>query len=929
MGLAAAVLSGYALALLAPLVCRAGGRAAGWLLALLPAGLAVFFASLVGPVAAGETVAVAFPWVPSLGVALSFRADGLGLLFALLISGVGALVMVYAGGYLAGHPQLGRFYAFILAFMASMLGLVLADNLLLLFAFWELTGLTSFLLIGFDHERPAARAAATQALLVTGAGELAMLAGLVLLGQVGGSLELSQLLTRGAAVRGDWLYPAILLLVLAGAFTKSAQVPFHFWLPNAMEAPTPVSAYLHSATMVTAGVYLLGRLHPVLGGTPAWEASLTAAGAATMLVGAWLAVRHTDLKRILAYSTLSALGTLVLLLGLGTVTAVAAGVVFLLAHALYKGALFLVAGAIDHETGTRDVDRLGGLRRAMPITAAAAGLAALSMAGAPPLLGFIGKELAFEAELGTSVGAVLGGMAVVASILLVAAAGSVGVGPFTGPLRPSPKGDASPGRPHEAPVSLWLGPVILAAAGLLVGLLPALVDPLLDAAATAVLGRPVPVVLALWHGFNAVLALSVLTLAGGALAYARRGALRRAAAWADLGPRWGPARGYALGLAGLHALARGLTRRLQNGSLHHYLATIVVAMVGLEGVALAYRGPLLGAWRWPDATVYEVGLAALILLAALVAVFTTSRLGAVVALGVVGYGVTLIYLLFGAPDLAMTQVLIETLTVILFVLVVSFLPRFTVLSGARARIGDALVALAGGGLMTTLVLIASGIRFDPAIPDFYAEQSLPGGHGRNVVNVILVDFRGLDTLGEITVLSLAALGVYGLLKLRPPQDRPDKDRPARTSLGGRTERPVGSLILRTATGVLLPLLLLFSLFLLLRGHNEPGGGFAGGLVAAAAFTLLAIAAGVPVARRALRREPRLLIGAGLLVATASGEIGLLGEGPFLTGRWIDLVLPGGVPLALGTPLLFDLGVYLVVVGAVLTIVLNLAEQVEA
>ena len=888
----------------------------GWLVAILPAGLTLYFVSLIGPIAAGQTLVVAYPWVPSLGVNLSFQVDGLGLLFALLISGIGTLVMVYAGGYLAGHHQLGRFFTIILAFMGSMLGLVLADNLLLLFAFWELTSLTSYLLIGFDHERAAARAAALQALLVTGAGELAMLAGLILLGQVGGSLELSELLTRGETIRADGLYPAILLLILAGAFTKSAQVPFHFWLPNAMEAPTPVSAYLHSATMVKVGVYLLARLSPVLGGTPNWQLVVTTVGAATMLVGAWLAMRQTDLKRILAYATLSALGTLVMLLGIGTAVAATAAVAFLLGHALYKGALFLVAGAIDHQSGTREVDQLGGLGGAMPITAAAAGLAALSMAGLPPLFGFIGKELSYEAALGAPAGAALAGAAVAANILLVAAAGITGVGPFVGPKGCPPK------RPREAPLSLWLGPVVLAAGGLLVGLLPTVVEPLLGAAAVAVLGGPVVVSLALWHGFNLVLALSVLTLAGGAVAYLGRIALRRAIARVDLGPRWGPARGYELALGGLHRLARGQTRLLQNGSLHRYLVTIILTTVGLVGFGLLYGSVPRAALHWPEVALHEGVLAVLILAAALAAVLTTSRLGAVVALGVVGYGVALIYLEFGAPDLAMTQVLVETLTVILFVLVFYFLPRFADLSSSRARAGDALVALAAGGLMTTLVLIASGIRFDPAIPDFYAEQSLPAGHGRNIVNVILVDFRALDTLGEITVLSLAALGVYALLKLRLAEDRPtpplrrDEDRP---------EGPVGSLILRTAARFLLPLLLLFSIFLLLRGHNEPGGGFSGGLVAAVAFTLLAVGTDVPTVRRALQLPPRSLIGIGLLVATASGVVGLLGGGPLLTGHWVDLVLPGGVNIAIGTPLVFDVGVYLVVVGVVLAIVLSLAE----
>ncbi|MFB3140368.1 MAG: proton-conducting transporter membrane subunit, partial [Candidatus Acidiferrales bacterium] len=395
MLLAVAVLSGFVMALAAPWLHRIARSTSGWVLALFPLALTVYFAGQAGRVAAGEVLAVSIDWVPSLGIALSFYLDGLSLLFALLISGIGALVVVYAGGYLAGHAHLGRFYAFLLMFLASMLGLVLANNVITLFVFWELTSVSSYLLIGFEHEREAARQAALQALLVTGLGGLALLAGLLLLGQAGGSMELSELLTRGEAIQAHPFYAPILLLILAGAFTKSAQFPFHFWLPSAMEAPTPVSAYLHSATMVKAGIYLLARFNPVLGGTELWFYIVTAAGAATMLVGAYLAFQQSDLKRILAYSTMSALGMMVLLLGLGTELAVKAAIVSILVHALYKGALFLVAGAVEHETGTRDVDRLGGLRRAMPITAAAAALAALSMAGLPPLFGFIGKEMVY------------------------------------------------------------------------------------------------------------------------------------------------------------------------------------------------------------------------------------------------------------------------------------------------------------------------------------------------------------------------------------------------------------------------------------------------------------------------------------------------------------------------------------------------------
>lgn len=754
---------------------HAGAAWTGWLVALVPLGLTVYFASLLGAVADGRPLVAAVAWAPSLGVDLAFRVDGLGLLFALLISGIGTLVFVYAGAYLAGNPQLFRFYLFLLLFMVSMLGLVLADNLLLLFAFWELTSLTSFLLIGFDHRRPVARAAALQALLVTGAGELAMFAGLILLGQVGGTYQVSELLTRGDTIRADGLYSAILLLIFAGAFTKSAQVPFHFWLPNAMEAPTPVSAYLHSATMVKAGIYLLARLSPVLGGTPTWEIVVSTIGVLTMLIGAWLSLRHTDLKRILAYSTLSALGTLVMLLGLGTAAAITAAMVYLLGHALYKGALFLVAGAIDHEAGTRDIAVLGGLRRAMPITAVAGGLAALSMAGLPPLFGFVGKELTYEASLGAAAGAALVTVAVAVNILLAAAAGIAGIGPFIGPARALPK------LPNQGPVGLWIGAAVLAAMGLLLGLVPGLVNPLLGAAVSSVLGREAPVHLALWHGFNVVLLLSVVTLVGGLGAYGVSAALRRVAVRIDAGPVWGPARGYDLALAGVDILAHVQTRRLQNGSMHRYLTTILLTTVALVGVALVRRGRSVGTTQFPEVAVYEVAIALLILVAALVAVLSTSRMGAVAALGVVGYGVALIYLMFGAPDLAMTQILIETLTVILFVLVFSFLPGFTMFSSGPARARDAVVALALGALMTTLVFVASGIPFDPAIPDFYAEQSLPAGHGRNIVNVILVDFRALDTLGEITVFSIAAVGVYALLKLRMTTDPPTRARSSRPS----------------------------------------------------------------------------------------------------------------------------------------------------
>lgn len=733
----------------------------GWIMALLPVGVMIYLVSLIRPIAAGQIFTPSYAWVPSLGVTLGFYVDGLSLLFALLVAGIGALVMIYAGSYLAGHPYLGRFYILTLTFMASMLGLVLAGNLITLFVFWELTGLSSYLLIGFDHRRAAARAAALQALLVTGAGGLALLVGLLLLGQAGGSLELSVLLGQGQGVRGHALYLPILLLILLGAFTKSAQVPFHFWLPGAMQAPTPVSAYLHSATMVKAGVYLLARLSPVLGNTDAWGYAVTITGAVTMLVGAVLGLLQADLKRILAYSTVSALGTLTLLIGLDTTLSMKAAMVFLLVHSLYKGGLFLAAGAVDHETGTRDLTRLGGLRGVMPITAIATGLAALSMAGLPPMLGFIGKELLYEAKLQAPRAApLITSAGVLANMLMVALAGSVAIQPFFGPQTETSR------KAHEAPLSLWLGPALLAGLGLVIGLLPDMIaQPLISPAVSAVRAQPTEVKLALWHGLNPVLALSVFTVASGVGIYTLRGKLIHLARPLGFGARWGPGRWYNLALDALSALARLQTRLLQSGYLRFYLLTIIVTTAGLVGYTLVGAGWSLPT-TLPQIRLYEGIVAALILLATLAAVLSHSRLAAVAALGVVGYAVALVYILFGAPDLAMTQFAIETLTVILFVLVLYRLPRFARFSSTPARIRDVVMALAGGTLMTVLVLAVTALPLESRLTPYFAENSLPLAKGRNIVNVILVDFRALDTLGEITVLAVAAIGVYALLKLR-------------------------------------------------------------------------------------------------------------------------------------------------------------------
>ncbi|MCG8606114.1 putative monovalent cation/H+ antiporter subunit A [bacterium] len=734
----------------------------GWILSLLPLSLTVYFVSLAFPVSNGEAFRLVYDWVPSLGISLSFYIDGLSLLFAILISGIGALILIYGSGYLTGHHHLGRFYAFILLFMASMLGLVLADNLITLFVFWELTSISSYLLIGFNHEQGQSRAAALQALLVTGAGGLALLAGFLLLGHVGGSFELSQLLSNGESVRSNRLYLPILLLILAGAFTKSAQVPFHFWLPGAMAAPTPVSAYLHSATMVKAGIYLMARMNPVLGGTDSWHYTITVVGAVTMLTGALLALPQTDLKRILAFSTVSALGTLTLLLGLSTSLATKAAMVFLLVHSLYKGALFMIAGSVDYETGTRDIGLLGGLRRVMPITAIVTVVAGLSMAGLPPLLGFISKELLYEAKLQAPTAApLITGAGVLANILMVALAGIVCIETFFG------KSNVTPRSPQEAPFSMSLGPAILAGMGLFIGLFPdTLAKPLLAAAVSAVRAEETVIKLALWHGVNPVFALSAMTILSGIGIFVVRKRLLRIGKPLHQLARIGPENLYRWTINGLMAVATAQTRFLQNGYLRYYLITILSVTSLLVGYKLLRLQGFNIPIDFSNVHFYEAALGILILSAAVTAVIIRSRLGAVAALGVVGYGVALIFIFYGAPDLAITQILVETLMVILFVLVIYHLPRFSKMTSGKARWRDLCLSVAAGGVISALVLKAVDLQFHPTISSYFAENSVPLGHGRNVVNVILVDFRALDTLGEITVLAAAALGVYALLRLR-------------------------------------------------------------------------------------------------------------------------------------------------------------------
>lgn len=740
----------------APWLLRWGSARGGMLLAAVPLVLLAVLLGLHGADARDGAVLESLPWIPGLDVAADFRLDGLSLLMTTLVLGIGVMVVAYSSRYMPDEARTGRFFAYLMAFMAAMLGLVLADNLLLLFVFWELTSLTSFLLIGFDHEAEKSRRAALQGLIVTVAGGLVMLAGMVVLAEAAGSYRISDIIATPALHEAPGAGLALGLIVM-GCFTKSAQFPFHFWLPNAMAAPSPVSAYLHSATMVKAGVYLLARLHPALGEHAHWFWWLAPVGAVTMVLGAVMAFRSSGIKRVLAYTTVMALGTLTLLLGLG---AAAAAMTFLLVHALYKGALFLVAGIIDHEAGAKDIREASGLARALPVTAAFAAIAAVSAAGVPPLFGFIGKELLLEYGLKSS--AAFGVAGAVAGALVAAMVATLVLRVFFLGERRAPMQHI-----HEAPWPMLLGPVVLGIGSVLFGLLPGIPEALVLQSAAAAVAPGTEMHLALWHGFNLPLLLSALSLAAAVglfLAWPRWQA--GFAAWA-LPERRGPEAGYDGLMAGIDRFSDRLTGRIQSGYLRAYVRTIMAVVLLLTGLTLILRtdaGLAAAPFLMPGVIPALIGV--VVVMAARAALEARSALVAVMALGALGFGIALLYVWFSAPDLAITQVLIETLTTILLMLVIFRMPRFKRLSSRAARLRDGAVAVAFGVLVTCLLWMVTGNREFDSISAWLLEHSVPDGHGRNVVNVILVDFRAFDTLGEIFVLALAAVGVYALLRER-------------------------------------------------------------------------------------------------------------------------------------------------------------------
>ncbi|WP_415890325.1 monovalent cation/H+ antiporter subunit A [Neptuniibacter sp. SY11_33] len=866
----------------------------------------------------GEVFAYAVDWVPAAGLELSVRLDGLSFLFLLLILGIGLLIILYARYYLSQKDSIGKFFAYLMLFMTAMVGIVASGNLIQMWFFWELTSISSFLLISFWSDKTEARKGARMALTVTGAGGLALLAGVILIGQVVGSYDLQAVLDSGNLIRESAQYPFILVLVLLGAFTKSAQFPFHFWLPNAMAAPTPVSAYLHSATMVKAGIFLMARFYPVLSGTDMWFLIVSITGLCTLLVGAYMALFKHDLKGLLAYSTISHLGLITLLLGMDTRMAAVAAIFHIINHATFKASLFMAAGIIDHEAGSRDMRQLNGLWKYMPYTATLAIIAAASMAGVPLLNGFLSKEMFFTEALDQ---ATLGSLSWVIPVLAtVGAAFSVAYSLrfihdvfFNGEPVNLPK------TPHEPPRYMKVPVEILVAICIVVGLVPGIVViDLLSAASIATLQGPMPEFsLAIWHGFNVPLLMSVLAMLGGFIIYYNRKKLFQ---FQGQFPEPDSKLVFEGWVQRLVNSTRVVIEWIENGSLQRYLSIFLFMIFAVSVMPLVNLQETAGL-RSQIPLDYASGMSALLLILAAIAtmVWHRKRLTSLLMLSVVGLIVSVAFTRFSAPDLALTQLAVEVVTVILLMLALFFLPKTTPKeSSPRRLVRDLSISALIGGIIGT-VNYAMMTRPLESISDFFVANSKTGGGGTNVVNVILVDFRGFDTFGEITVLGIAALGIYKLI-VRMRLYMPSGD-----EHGRQWNTDSHPMVLSTISQMLLPLALLVSVYIFLRGHNEPGGGFIAGLITAVAIIQQYIANGVEWMKENIRLKYQALIGSGLLIAFMTGVGSFIFDRPFLTS-WFDYFKwPWVGKFELASAMLFDLGVYLTVVGATMMILANLGK----
>jgi multicomponent K+:H+ antiporter subunit A len=935
-------------AVLAALLSSNARNAEAWLAGTVAASALLVTIFAFPQIADGGSISHSTDWVPALGLSIKLRMDGFSWLFSIMITGIGLLVVIYARYYMSPKDPVARFYAFLLAFMGAMQGLVLSGNLILLAIFWELTSVFSFLLIGYWHHSQAARDGARMALTVTGTGGLCLLLGLILLGHMAGSYDLDVVLASGDAIRSHYLYLPALVLILMGALTKSAQFPFHFWLPNAMAAPTPVSAYLHSATMVKAGVFLLTRFWPVLSGTPEWFTLVGLAGLTTLLIGAYFAIFQQDLKGLLAYSTISHLGLITALLSFGSPLAAVAAIFHMVNHATFKASLFMAAGIIDHEAGTRDMRKLSGLVHAMPYTATLAMVASAAMAGVPLLNGFLSKEMFFAEALEEHQRSFLDTTAPYVATVASAFAVAYSVR-FIHTVFFGPKAVDLPKEPHEPPHWMRRPIEFLVVTCLVVGIAPALsIGPLLHAAVVSVLGDRTPEYsLSVWHGFNMPLLMSFIALSGGLVLYWM---LRNYLRTCEEGPP------YFRRLKGQQIFdkmlvtvswrwARALesvlaTRRLQPQMRLLVAAALLAGMWAMWGSRdvlprFTVHGfdPVLGV-LWGIGAFCAVA-------AAYQAKF--HRLAALILMGGAGLVTCMSFVWLSAPDLAVTQLLVEIVTTVLILLGMRWLPkrseeiRTSYSHPARLRRHrDFFLAIAAGLGMAMLAYFTMLTPLPPSVGDYYLQHSYSEGGGTNVVNVILVDFRAFDTMGEIVVLATVALTIFALLRrFRPAEDNaflPYQQREQDEIDNVRRDREVGEtlkdylLVPSVIMRWMFPVIVLFAAYLFIRGHDQPGGGFAAGVALAIGFLLQYLAGGARWVEERLRILPIRWIAFGLLTTALTGVGSMLFGYPFLTTyfQYTEIPFVGRMPTA--TALLFDLGVFSLVVGATVLMLVALAHQ---
>jgi multicomponent K+:H+ antiporter subunit A len=896
-----------------PILFRQASRNARAAIAAVVTSLALFLLLSQAPaVLSGKSVTFRAPWIPQFNLSFSFFIDGLSLFFAGLILGMGLLIIVYARYYLSATDPIGRFYSYLLLFQGAMLGIVLSDNVLLMLVFWELTSLSSFLLIGYWHHRPDSRQGARMALIVTGGGGLALIAGMLMLGDIAGTYELSEIIRRGEQVRSSPLFGPTLILILIGGFTKSAQFPFHFWLPHAMAAPTPVSAYLHSATMVKAGVFLLARLWPVFAGTDPWFLIVSLTGLVTMVIAAWIALFKDDLKQVLAYSTVSHLGLITMLLGIGSPMAAVTAMFHIVNHAAFKAALFMSAGIVDHEAGTRDMRRLGGLARLMPLTAALTLIAAAAMAGVPLLNGFVSKEMMLE-EASRTVYAdipwLFPVLCTVGALLSVAYSARLAWLVFFGRERHD-----APHSPHDPAFGMSLPVMVLILPVIAFGVMPGLAEPLVALTASAVVAGPLPPFhLALWHGLSPALTMSVVALVAGVLLlrfFPYLESVRRFA------PRPEAKRIFEYSVNAGAATARRCIDVLHTNDLQRYALIIVATVIGLGAFGFWNATHAPGARSLLDVNL-PASVAWMVLLAACaIAAFRHhERLLLLVVTGTAGLVVSLLFLQFSAPDLALTQIAVEVVSTILLLLALNLLPKATPRetgTGSRAVQGAVAVGAGAAAMSLAYAILTRGVD---TISDYHLAEAKPGGGGTNVVNVILVDFRAYDTFGEMIVLGVAGIIIFALLDAASNGRQPGRMASLRRLAMGRGQ--AHPLILVVATRVMLPLALTAGIYIFLRGHNLPGGGFIAGVVVAIAFIMQYVASGYAWAHERNRLDPQRAIGIGVALAGLTGLASWFFGYPFLTSTHggLDLPLIGHVELS--SVLAFDLGVFLSVVGTVL------------